>query len=458
MIREKIKKLTTSKSLAKSLFTVSESGINLLFIIVSLPVFLGTLGAEKYGIYVLVQSLLYFATIFNLGGNFTITKYISNYRGRNEVEKIREFSSTIFVFQLLVSAIVFFCTLFLSDYVISSIVEETSNTSLFKNIIVYAVPYFLIENFEKNFNGLHKGFERFDRALIMSVVNKIIKFSIQIGIILLTKDLVSLYKYTLIFAILFFILHCLLSKYWYKEISFFLNVKWKIFKEFIKFSFWVWLNDVFVLISTQLDKWLVAALYDLKILTYYGIGVNIFYQLHMLVSSSASWLFPKVSFEGTKKISYKSYNKSSKSIFILSILSTISILFLGDLFFQKWLGPEEYMKAKKYIKLFISILPILATIIIPYYYLLGLGKIKVVFVFSVINSLILYTSFYFLNQYADLHLIILSFLITYTISTVLYTRKMNKIFGNKGILQNHIIIFSAVLISLTLFIYLFKYT
>ncbi|SNR17696.1 lipopolysaccharide biosynthesis protein [Tenacibaculum jejuense] len=458
MTRNKIKKLIASKSLAKSLFTISESGTNLLFIIISLPIFLKNLGPGKYGIYVLVQSLLYFAAIFNLGGNFTITKYISSYRGKKQIGKIKEFSSTIFVFQLVLSLLVLCLTLLLSDYIISSLIKPTANTIIFKNIIVYAIPFFLIENFEKNFNGLHKGFERFDRALIISTVSKIIRFSIQIIVILITKDLVCLYTYSLIFSFFFFVFHCFLNKYWYPEISFFLNVKWKIFKDFITFSFWVWLNDLFVLISTQLDKWIVAVLYDLKVVTYYSIAVNIFYQLHMLISSSASWLFPKVSFEGRGKLNPTSYIKSSKSILMLSSLSTLSILLLGDFFFSLWLGYEEYNKAKKYITLFVSILPILATITIPYYYLLGLGKIKTVFLFSFINSIVLYVSFYFLSTYESLHLIILSFLITYAISTVLYNRKMDLIFYNKIIPQNHFVTILAILISSILFIYVFKYT
>ena len=101
MIKLKPTSILKSKSFKKSFLTFSEAGSGLLFIILSLPIFLEILGAEKYGIYILIQSFSSFVKMFNLGGNFTFTKFISQYRGENNLNKIKEFTSTIFIFQIL---------------------------------------------------------------------------------------------------------------------------------------------------------------------------------------------------------------------------------------------------------------------------------------------------------------------------------------------------------------------
>ena len=68
-----------------------------------------------------------------------------------------------------------------------------------------------LDLFEQNFNGLHKGYERFDRALKMTLLSKLIKYSVQIGIVIYSKDLVEVYKYTLLFSFSFFLIGCVFN-------------------------------------------------------------------------------------------------------------------------------------------------------------------------------------------------------------------------------------------------------
>lgn len=450
MIKFKYAKLLKSKSLRNSFFTISEASSTLLFVIISYPIFLNLLGADKYGIYILIQSFSVLVSMFNLGGNFTVTKFISNYRGENNKDKIKQFTSTIFLFQLVITILLLLLIFPFLDKITFHF-KENVNYEVFKNVVYFAIPVFLIDLFEQNFNGLHKGYERFDRALKMTLLSKLIKYSVQIVIVIYTKDLVEVYKYTLLFSLIFFLIHIFMCKNWYNEISFFLNARWSCLKEFFYFSFWVWAMSVVTLVTSQVDKWIVVGVYDLETLAYYGIGASIFNQLHMLVSSSASWLFPKISFNGISEKMLLVYRKSSGILLIVSTTITIIILLLGDIIFEIWLGAEEYKKAENYIKLFVCVIPIISTTIIPYYFMLGLGQIKELFFLGILTSIILITSLYFLSLNASLYSVIASFLIVYAIMSFVYHYRVQNSLKMTMNYKNYAIVFISGVISFSLF-------
>src|SRR5207248_9607177 len=70
------------------------------------------LGAERYGIWVLVFSILYYLWFFDLGLNTAITNFCARYLATNEPTKINEVINTaLFYFLLLALALIGFTTL-----------------------------------------------------------------------------------------------------------------------------------------------------------------------------------------------------------------------------------------------------------------------------------------------------------------------------------------------------------
>jgi O-antigen/teichoic acid export membrane protein len=451
LLKIKLKSIIKLKEFQNSFFTLSEASINLLFVFISLPVFLKILGAEKYGIYLLIQSFSALIGIFNLGGNFTITKFISKYRSQNENKKIEEFSSTVFVFQLSFTLLFLVIILPFLSYVVNGWVGKNENYELIINILQFAIPLFLIDIFELNFNGMHKGFEKFDRAMKISLILKTIKYTTLLLAIIITNNLVEVYKFTLFTSIVFFIFHCFLCKKWYPNISFFNSVKFSRLKEFVNFGMWVWLTNIVSLLTTQADKWLVAFFYDLKTLAYYGLAVNIFTQIHMLLSSSVSWLFPKISFSGVTNVTRKIVNKSGIIFLFASSLIVFFLLLFGDFIFELWLGHVDYYKSRKYIKLFISLLPLYAMTIVPYYFMLGLGQIKKVFFFALLTVILITVLIIVIAKFYAAEAVIGAFLLTYSLVVFLYQNQVNILTKEKNIWKTFTPIFIAILISITLF-------
>src|SRR5437867_1828275 len=87
-------------------------GVNLIVGLVLSRYIVRRLGAERYGIWVLVFSILDYLWFFDLGLNTAITNFCARYLATNEPKKINEVINTaLFYFLLLGAGLICFSTL-----------------------------------------------------------------------------------------------------------------------------------------------------------------------------------------------------------------------------------------------------------------------------------------------------------------------------------------------------------
>ena len=108
-------KLLTSRNLQNSIWNVIEVLLGPTILFVSIPVFLSQLGAEDYGIWMLVNSIVIVMQAFNLGLNFSTYKHVSIAISKKDNQQISDTLNTNLSFTvviLLVSLVVasFICS------------------------------------------------------------------------------------------------------------------------------------------------------------------------------------------------------------------------------------------------------------------------------------------------------------------------------------------------------------
>jgi O-antigen/teichoic acid export membrane protein len=112
-------------------------------------------------------------------------------------------------------------------------------------------------------------------------------------------------------------------------------------------------------------------------LAYYSIGLLVANQIHGIFAAGSNFLFPLVS----KKIEQKQEIRHIYFQMQFLVISTgLAVLFslsvAQDFIFILWLGKENYLHSKEYITLFLCFEAVLITSVIPYYYLISSGHIK----------------------------------------------------------------------------------
>jgi O-antigen/teichoic acid export membrane protein len=257
----------------------------------------------------------------------------------------------------------------------ASLFDSGSDGSIIKKLLLLSIPMMLIEMLSFNLISIHRGYERFDRALLASLFEKVVKYGVLIYVVIATSNMFYIFMYGLLSAAFLFVAHSVLIKCWYREIFFFKYCSYDMLSSIKAISVWAWVLGMVGLISLQLDKWFVGYYFGYEILAVYGLAIMIFGQLHTFNSASIAWILPEVSKNGFTKENVRRY--STLPIYLL--MSSCLAVFLVHKFeflFISWLGAEQYSSAEKYIDVATALLPVYAATLVPQYYLVATGMFK----------------------------------------------------------------------------------
>src|SRR5439155_22825013 len=82
------------------------SFVSLGVIVLLTPVLLRELGRADYGFWAIFTSLIAYCSLLDIGTNTAVMKYVSEYRARNDDERLNQLVSTILLLMLVVVALI----------------------------------------------------------------------------------------------------------------------------------------------------------------------------------------------------------------------------------------------------------------------------------------------------------------------------------------------------------------
>jgi O-antigen/teichoic acid export membrane protein len=347
-----------------SISSVIEGLATPVLMLVMTPIFLDTLGAEDFAIWVLVNTFVASLMALSFGGGNTIIKYLSDAKYQD-----KNIFSSIFLFQLFVIVIisVFF-------YILSYLAEKIITYDLFE-FANYVVALFFIKQLEFLNYAFCKGKERFEVSSVLSSVAKLSFFGVQLIALIFDNGLGLIFEYAIYASIVVYTAQIVILKKIF--LDFFLLKFFDIrkIKAIFDYSVWSWYISIVGIFYSNFDKWLVGLILGLEGLGYYAVAILFYNQAYMLVSSLVAWFFPMVSREGSTYNTHYLYNTLTKLISFSSVV-VCALLLNYEQIFIIWLGEANYSNSSDYITLFLFLLPIFVLKIIPHYMLLAKGMLR----------------------------------------------------------------------------------
>ncbi|MED4967021.1 oligosaccharide flippase family protein [Heyndrickxia coagulans] len=371
-----------------------------ILLFVTTPILVKKLGADVYGVWVIILSSIGMSSMFQFGLGDSTIRYISKYLAKSNYIKLNKvINATLFMYGSLSILAGIFCYLF-SDKLVGLLnigeLPKQETVRLFKLVSII----FLFSFLKEAFIGILKGFERYDIIAQISVSFNIIKNFLFVFVVtkgFMISGLIIILLVSTIAELLVYIL------YVNTKISI---VKFNIFKidretinEIFSYSFYTWLQGISTLLFSQLDKIIIGIFIGTKAVTLYSVSTQFASQIHAFGAAVFSYIFPRISalFE---KGDYHNIQNWFKKLFKLEVISMLIITFVmlmfSNLFMKFWMG-EHFAKESIYIvKGLIIAYAVLSLNIIPHYVLNGLGKVKlnltlmtVTYIFSLILFIIL---------------------------------------------------------------------
>jgi O-antigen/teichoic acid export membrane protein len=363
-----------------AIFSIVDTAFLPLMFVALTPIFISELGLVTYGLWALINSLSILLTISGFGCSETVIRYFSVLRGNSDLGSEKKFSeifSTFFYFQLLiviVLAIVFY-VLFLVNY--SFVKYSIPTLSIYdSNLTLLSVHLLISVRIIEVFNlSFFKGLERFDISSVFSILSKAISMACQVVAIMYSDSFYNIFLFQALFLGSIVIVQL---GYIYKSNSEALSIRsfnLSTLKAYMPYSFWSWASSSFNLVSSQLDRILVAHFLKLEALAIYSVAILVFSNLHAILAASVSWIFPRVATLTTLKETNLLYKRSQLCLTLAALLIVMLFWLLID-FVPLIFGGLGNHDNSIFVCAMVSILPIYALTITPHLYLKGLGLVS----------------------------------------------------------------------------------
>lgn len=376
-----------------------------LLLIIATPIYLQRLGAEQYGVWVLINSIIASIGVLNAGLGDTTIKFISKYRATENLSGVRRVFTATYTLTCIIVGVAL-CSLFLtSNWIVSSSLFNISIELQYSANVALrlAAVTFGLKLLEQIFFAYFKAYERFDIYSKISIAARTLALILSIVLVLNGYSLVAIILCNAVAASLSVIIEVILISNRLGFNVFVPALNKADIKEVFAFSFWAWLQTAIGLIAAQLDRYIVAAAVSVEVLAYYSIGFLVATQIHNVFAAGSSFIFPLISKKIERDLEIKHIYFKMQLFVITAGIAVIVFLFLvQDLLFTLWLGVDNYSNAKEFITLFLCYEACLLSSIIPYYYLIGSGHIRlntvIMGIGTALTSLAMVLLFYYIGE------------------------------------------------------------
>ncbi len=355
-----------------------------------MPFMIHALGADVYGTWVLVMSLVGYFGFFDLRIRGAISKYVAEYHAKGEIENINKIVNISLIFSLLLATIIIISALILAIFAGQIFKINPGMLMEFKIACVIVACNIGLILCSDIFVGIIEGNKRQD--FISGI--EIVTFTVQTILFIVCVNL----KYGLIGLTLSILATNILKqlirlKFCYKvfpqlKIHYSYMRDKVFFKKIFHYSFFLYLFDSVRSATYALPSFMLGSFFGTASITFYSIASRLVYYAITFTKSSADILVPFVSgFDANNDSNRikKAFLEGSKYSYAVILFTCISLIFIGKPFINLWVG-KDYLYPS-YQLLVILLLPFLflPSMFSAISIMKGLGKVKEISFLSIVE-------------------------------------------------------------------------
>ncbi len=327
-----------------------------------MPFIISSLGVDQYGVWLLIAAFVGYYGLLDLGISGAVARFVSRAIGANDRTKEKHYVSSAFYFLCIVGLVIFFLS-GLFAFCVQFFVDDYEKSQLFKYAIIILGLSIGISFPLRVFDGVLVANLRVDLKKYIEIGEILIR---TISVVIVLKAGFGILGLAIVSSI------SMLFDYFTKAFFAFrvdLNIKvspkhFKIesimeMKDFAIFNF---IRSGSEILSNKIDPYTVAIFASISSVAYYGVALSLASYLTQFFRSFTCLLAPVISQkEGAKDMQGINFIFlfMSRSCVIIITFIVMLIIFYGDLFIERWLGPEF---SYSYIIVLVLTIPFLASL------------------------------------------------------------------------------------------------
>ena len=333
------KQTETSKSVFRNvLWGFSTWLLPLSLSFITTPIVLKSLGDQDYGIYALVLGFVGYSFNFNFGR--AITKYIAEFRAKNESEKIPDLISSAFIINLAVGLFSISTVCFLANWLVISVLKidaESQSKSIIALYIASAIIFVLMLN--QIFNSILQGIHRFD---VYSKIFNLNNFALLTGNLFLAVSgykLLSLLAWNLTVTCLSCVIFAASAKRLLPEFKLNLKYQPQALKLIIKYSLSIIGYQILSNFLVLFERGWITRQLGSQSLTYYVVPMTLAINIQALIASLVLVIFPLASeLKSNPEKLLRLYTKATKVVVLFVAFMGTTLIIESKFFLSLWMG------------------------------------------------------------------------------------------------------------------------
>ena len=390
------KRVEILRKFASPAWAMMEYGSYPLLLFIATPWFLHQLGVAQYGHWMLLSATVGIGGVLNTGTGAATIKAVSAGIGRDisaDTQQAMRVSLAIAIMgggalALLIVAFFWFAG--------PTLLSRMGDPSLVRLTGTAAAALIWLQQLDNVFSSGMKGAEKFGEAARIEIASRAVQLIAAALAIWAWPSLGALYIALLVVAALRLIFKTLIAK----RLLGLVNLRPTLVGagEILHFAKWGWLQGIGGMFFGVADRILVGSLLGASSLAYYSIASQLAMQIHALSAAALSVIFPKVSrkLESGDRFSLWRVTKlTAAANFLLSTTLALALLLLGPALLRVWIGEASAVPTAQILSWLVIAYWILALNVVPYYILLGLGRIRFIGLTVVLCGIASVTAMYF---------------------------------------------------------------
>lgn len=310
------------------------------------PFLISKLGQSEYGLFSLINSIIGYLTVLDLGFGNAIIVYTAKYRAQKKYEEEKKLHgmfkvifSIIGIIAALIGIIIFLNVDNLFGKTMSS--AELSKT----RIMMLILSFNLFISFQFSiYSSIISAYEKFTFQKIMAIVNTVLKPLLMIPLLIIGYKAIAM---TIVLTIANIVV--LASNYIFCRNKLDIRIKFsgfdkKIFKVILGYSIWIFLGVIVDKVNWSVDQFVLGAVVGTVAVSIYSVASTINQLFINLSTAISSVLLPKMSKmivknASSRELTYE-FIKVGRIQYYLIFLMCSGLIIFGKQFINIWVGPK----------------------------------------------------------------------------------------------------------------------
>ncbi|HRW97895.1 MAG TPA: oligosaccharide flippase family protein [Cyclobacteriaceae bacterium] len=363
------------------------------------PILLRQLGDQSYGVYIAAMSLVGTLAVLDLGMTSAATKYVAQVDVQEDKPKLNAIISNSFSLYILIGLIVLVFVYIAAPMIGSRIFGETDITTETLVGIVRLIGWVFSLNLLRGaMSGVIRGFQRYEAIAFTQTLYYLLLFVLQVVIVVLGGDVGDLlWVNFFIAAILLAVNIFIVKRYLVTNLKLFAIPDKRIIRELLSFGVFLLVANLGGMMLTSIDKLVIINVLGAATLTYYAVPLQLFVYIHRFGNTFASILFPLTSelqsAQDTQNMR-RLYLRSIRLVTLLTTVPTVCLVIFSETVLSVWVSPELAIVSAPIMQVVAIGYLFQYIAIVPYYFLLGTGKVRNVAVTLVTIAVVAITLLY----------------------------------------------------------------